>query len=362
MFALDHGLAQDIVDRAMAILPCNVNVMDYLGIIIGSGEADRLYTRHEGAQLVLANRRVVEIDSHTARQLSGVRPGVNLPLMLDNQLVGVLGITGEPEQVRVYAQLVKMTAEMLMEHRRQQADQHWRQQRSEDLLARLLLGDSPDSLIDEAEQLGLQPQLPRQAVLIEVAGDSAVTDRLLTWLTARDADSWCVRGEPSLLYWCRAVGKERDDPLLLEQCREQGLAITRMGTVAQTPDLAALRHACVAARDLLDYARHVKPGQSLLRLESHRLPVLFWRYRHDWLAQKVAEPIERLAGHTQLLDTLRGWLDYSGESQACAEALGIHRNSLRYRLEKIADLSGSDPYRTEDLLRLYLGLEMMPRT
>ena len=42
MFALDHALAQDIVDRAMAILPCNVNVMDYLGIIIGSGEAERL--------------------------------------------------------------------------------------------------------------------------------------------------------------------------------------------------------------------------------------------------------------------------------------------------------------------------------
>jgi hypothetical protein len=76
MFALDHALAQDIVDRAMAILPCNVNVMDYLGIIIGSGEAERLYTRHEGAQLVLANSRVVEIDSHTARQLDGVRPGV----------------------------------------------------------------------------------------------------------------------------------------------------------------------------------------------------------------------------------------------------------------------------------------------
>ena len=86
MFALDHDLAQDIVDRAMAILPCNVNVMDYPGIIIGSGEADRLYTRHEGAQLVLANSRVVEIDSHTAKHLNGVRPGVNLPLMLDRRI------------------------------------------------------------------------------------------------------------------------------------------------------------------------------------------------------------------------------------------------------------------------------------
>ncbi len=83
MFALDRALAQDIVDRAMAILPYNVNVMDYLGIIIGSGDAERLCTRHEGAQRVLANRQVVEIDSLAASQLGGVKPGVNLPLMLD---------------------------------------------------------------------------------------------------------------------------------------------------------------------------------------------------------------------------------------------------------------------------------------
>ncbi|EPN13600.1 sugar diacid recognition, partial [Pseudomonas syringae pv. actinidiae ICMP 19070] len=133
MFALDRALAQDIVDRAMAILPYNVNVMDYLG--------ERLCTRHEGAQRVLANGQVVEIDSLAALRLGGVKPGVNLPLMLDHQLVGVLGITGEPDEVRVYGELVKMTAEMLMEQRRQQADLQWRAQRSEDLLARLLLAD-----------------------------------------------------------------------------------------------------------------------------------------------------------------------------------------------------------------------------
>lgn len=361
MFALDQALAQDIVDRAMAILPCNVNVMDYMGIIIGSGEAQRLYTRHEGAQLVLANSRVVEIDSHTARQLDGVRPGVNLPLMLDHKLVGVLGITGEPDQVRVYADLVKMTAEMLMEHRRQQDDQQWRHQRSEDLLTRLLFGDGGVHLLDEAEQLGLQPQLVRQVVLIELPTDAAYAAQLAEWLNGRYANSWCVSCEPGLVYWCRAIGKDRDDALLLEQFDAQDWPVSRMATVEPSSDLAALREACAAARDLLDYARHVQPQHRLLRLATHRLAVLFWRNRHDWLADSVAEPVRRLQGNGQLLDTLRAWFDYSGESQACADALGIHRNSLRYRLEKIAEVSGCDPYRTDDLLRLYVGLQLLPR-
>jgi len=75
----------------------------------------------------------------------------------------------------------------------------------------------------------------------------------------------------------------------------------------------------------------------------------------------VAEPVMKLQGNGQLLDTLRAWFDYSGESQACADALGIHRNSLRYRLEKVAEVSGCDPYRTDDLLRLYLGMQMVVR-
>jgi len=80
MFDLDHSLAQEIVDRAMAILPRNVNVMDSQGLIIGTGEAERLYTRHEGAQLVLANSRAVEIDNAAAGALRGVQEGVNFPL------------------------------------------------------------------------------------------------------------------------------------------------------------------------------------------------------------------------------------------------------------------------------------------
>ncbi|MDO7919847.1 sugar diacid recognition domain-containing protein, partial [Pseudomonas aeruginosa] len=99
---LDSTLAQHIVDRAMAILPHNINVMDAQGMIIGSGDPSRLHTRHE-AQLVLANRRVVEIDEQAAACLRGVRPGVNLPLLHAERLVGVLGITGAPEVVRPYA-------------------------------------------------------------------------------------------------------------------------------------------------------------------------------------------------------------------------------------------------------------------
>lgn len=45
------------------------------GLILGSGEPERINTRHEGAQLVLANGRIVELDTDAAKCLKGVQPG-----------------------------------------------------------------------------------------------------------------------------------------------------------------------------------------------------------------------------------------------------------------------------------------------
>ena len=175
MFDLDHSLAQEIADRAMAILPRNVNVMDSQGLIIGTGEAERLYTRHEGAQLVLANNRAVEIDSAAAGALRGVQEGVNLPLCLDGQLIGVIGVSGDPEEVRTFAEMVRMTAEMLVAQRNDQQHQIWLQKRTEDVLSAILLsGQSAHRAIVEAQRLGLKPDLRRTAILLELANPSDI--------------------------------------------------------------------------------------------------------------------------------------------------------------------------------------------
>ncbi|WP_350353781.1 sugar diacid recognition domain-containing protein [Pseudomonas aeruginosa] len=192
MFDLDHSLAQEIVDRAMAILPRNVNVMDSQGLIIGTGEAERLYTRHEGAQLVLANSRAVEIDNAAAGTFRGVQEGVNFPLCLDGQVIGVIGVSGAPDEVRTFAEMVRMTAEMLVAQRNDQQRRIWLQKRIEDVLTAILLsGQSAQRAIVEAQRLGLRPDLRRTAVLLEMATPEDL-DLAAEWIRHQAADAWCV--------------------------------------------------------------------------------------------------------------------------------------------------------------------------
>lgn len=365
MFELDHDLAQDIVDRAMAILPYNVNVMDSQGLILGSGEPERINTRHEGAQLVLANGRVVEIDAQTAKCLKGVQPGINLPLLLDQRLIGVLGLTGEPEQLRTYAELVRMTAEMLVGQRHQQAEQQWRRQRCDDLVA-LLLSESGDSprLIDEAQQLGLKPQLSRIPYLFEL-GKGQSAEALSVWLQSRYPDSWCVCPADASLLWCRPATTTLDDMRLLERLDGHGWTVLRIAAGGQADALKGLRRCYRRVGDLLAYGRDVLPDTRLLSLDRYRLPVMLWRHRNDDALEELLNPLHKVVAkdsNGQLIATLRSWCEHDGQSQACADALGIHRNSLRYRMERIAELSGVDPLSLNGMLALYLGVQLLPHT
>ncbi|GCU83180.1 transcriptional regulator [Escherichia coli] len=47
-----------------------------------------------------------------------MRQGINLPLRLEGEIVGVIGLTGEPEDLRKDGELVCMTAEMMREQLR----------------------------------------------------------------------------------------------------------------------------------------------------------------------------------------------------------------------------------------------------
>ncbi|WMI79452.1 sugar diacid recognition domain-containing protein (plasmid) [Pseudomonas aeruginosa] len=356
MFDLDHSLAQEIADRAMAILPRNVNVMDSQGLIIGTGEAERLYTRHEGAQLVLANNRAVEIDSAAASALRGVQEGVNLPLCLEGQLIGVIGVSGEPEEVRTFAEMVRMTAEMLVAQRNDQRHQIWLQKRTEDVLSAILLsGQSAQRAIVEAQRLGLKPDLRRTAILLDLANPSDI-EQVTRWIQHQVADAWCVPLHASGLVWCPPRTVPPDFP---ERVTRAGISLSRVAIGTPNIETGSLRSEVEQLSDLMAYAQAKVPDIQWLDLAAHRIQVAVWRYRSEDGFRQLAEPylsLQQEDGNGQLRKTLKCWVEHGSDGQACAEALNIHRNSLRYRLERIADITGFDLASPKGITELYLAM------
>lgn len=76
-------------------------------------------------------------------------------------------------------------------------------------------------------------------------------------------------------------------------------------------------------------------------------------------AQRVLGPIleHDARSHSQLLETLEAFLDCSGSWARTSQALHLHANTVRYRIERIHELTGRDLSRLEDRVDFVLALK-----
>lgn len=376
---IDHHMAQKIVDRAMKITGVNVNVMDHKGVIIGSGDPSRLDQLHEGALNVLSSQGEVDIEAGQETQLQGVRGGVNLPVYSQGEIVGVVGITGEPEEVRKFADLVVMTAELVIEQAALTAEVQWDRRQHEAVLLRLIEGGRPDTLFeDRVRRLNLDLSLPRVAVVLELTTVDkgaelplGVLQQVLGDLQAGHGDDLGAILSPHQLVLLKVVeplktgwNRERFRQRLELQC--QGLMQrkdlgARIGVGDYFPQPDGLSLSYRNAIRTLEVAQLRDPPRQYCEAGDFALDLLLFEARNSWAATHLTAMLDRLKAQDRqgvLERTLEAYLDENLDFGRTSERLHIHRNTLRYRLDKIGAALDVDLGRSDDLLRLVAALRL----
>lgn len=368
-------LAQAIVDRAMQVIACNVNVMDGHGVIIASGEPGRVGTQHQGALMVLARQAAVEIDADGAGDLSGAKPGVNLPLRAGGAIVGCIGLSGAPDAVRPYAELVRLAAETMLEQARLMQVMARDARLREEIVLGLVRGDTPSPVLAGwAERLGVDLALPRVAAILALGGAAAHGDarldavqRVLALITGDDLAAAVAPLEIAVLMPASSpaggwdLGHQRRRVEALQ--RRVAAAVDLDVTVALGPFVAAApARSYAAARATLAAGRRHAPAARVHVYADLAVALALDGIADDWRGALLREPLDRLVAgdrQGQLHATLAAWFAAGMQHGQTADALGIHRNTLDYRLRRIADLTGLDLDRTEDCVRLYLALDLV---
>ena len=101
------------------------------------------------------------------------------------------------------------------------------------------------------------------------------------------------------------------------------------------------------------------PGSADPRSHADLLAVLPGDMRRGYLDRLLGPVRDYDARHrTRLEETLEAFLACSASWNRCARGLHIHVNTLRYRMEKIGELTGRDPSRLDDLVNLHLALRL----
>jgi len=371
---IDRQLAQSIVDRSMQIIDCNINIMDARGVIIASGDPARVGEIHQGALLVLSRQKVIEIDEAFAPKLDGVRPGVNLPLRAGDEVVGCIGLTGDPAEVARFAELVRLAAETMLEQARL-ADLVARDARMrEEFVLALVRGEALEpSRLEWATRSGLDPALPRVAVVIEVDGGGLEREALLVELqrlhtliaTPQRGHLAATLSLDEVVVLMPAAADPAVHRRLVEDLARRlrgrsplGLQFA-LGRAFEGADGVARSYRVAAAT--LSVGRRNGGAGDVFVYDDLRLPVLVASLGDGWQRHELAEPARRLAAADrkgELARTLAAWFDNGMQHARTAAALGIHRNTLDYRMKRVAEICGVDLGATADLMLLYLALQV----
>lgn len=377
MLDLDRTLAQSIVDRTMRIIDVNVNVMDARGTIIASGDASRIGQIHRGALQVLRDGTAMDVTEETAATIPGVMPGVNLPLRLGEKVIGCIGLSGPPDSIRRYSQLVHMAAETMLE----QADlmqilARDARIREELTLALIHGGGVPGSIAEGAAKIGINLTEPRVAVALGLDStpnappDIAVIrehyDHLMKlerhFLAALVAPQEIVLLRPAL----DARGKWQPQTHLrwIEDLQRQLHQTTgadfrfALGGYVPAAD-GGLRLSAQMASGALRVGRMRRPTETVHNYADLRLHVLMDEAASGWHVAELVKPLEKLRKSDRsgrLEETLKAWFQHDMKTASAAAALGVHRNSLDYRLGRVQDICGCDLSRVDDMFELYFAL------
>ncbi|MNJ43851.1 Carbohydrate diacid regulator [compost metagenome] len=71
---------------------------------------------------------------------------------------------------------------------------------------------------------------------------------------------------------------------------------------------------------------------------------------------ETVNPMSRLEDNSELMDTLRSFIEHNGSVSVTADELNIHRNTLQYRLKRIHTITGKDPRNVIELFQLVHAL------
>ena len=220
----------------------------------------------------------------------------------------------------------------------------------------LIGGPAPDpaAIVADGRRLGID--LSGGAIAVYARGDGEVPDELGDGGSALIAElapgqvlalvplagEHPERAAVALLEGLGAIGYEaavsapRREPSLLREAAREAMLLSQL-TCA--PD-AALAGQEETYRLLIGVLLRDPEELELLRSRTIT-PLLAYDAEHD----------------TELLVTLGTFLMHHGSTTETAEAMGLHRHTVGYRLSRVHEVSGLSPYESDGRERLSLGLK-----
>ena len=341
---LSKSLAQKIVDRMMDIIPYNVNLMDKNGVIIASGDKDRINTLHLGAKEALEGTSAIEV----YEEREGVKAGVNMPIMFNNRSIGVIGITGNPKKVRAFAELVKVTTELLIQQEYSIEKYIIRSKLKEEYLYEWLHRKEiyDDEFIDRGRELNINIEEEGYILIIDYKKHYAKKLKKIIEVYFNDEVN-IINLNSSRVCIILNNNIEKNNNLIDDLLTNGKNQINIIVLLKKTDILSKAFYKGIST---VNIAMGLNIKKKIMRDED---AIFYSEIEKSVKNKDVKEILKKIqGGGEELAETFNVFINENFERGKTAELLHIHRNTLSYRLAKIEELTGLSFNSSIDMFRL----------
>ena len=375
-------LAQDFVEATSLLVgQRTINIMDQKGIIIASTEKHRIGDFHQGAAEVLEIGKPVLIKIEDLPRYPGTKEGYNMPIFLNDEIIGVVGIFGCEEEVQSIANLLRVYVTQSFSQFQMTQKQNLEAELRNQLLRLLLFGgESQKEMIAKlCGMLNLQLEYPIRIVLLYERARERNMKHLLDY-------SQLIQN----LIWKNVLDRRRDvfgiqnaDYVILlggGESPEMQKRLDKLLHEIEAEDVwnAAVSSPCRNLEEISAGMREVsvlrnRKGGTIQNLEEHscRMQYLLGSMTVQEGARTAARMLRRLKEQhgenqaEQLLRTARVYYECGGSVARAAEQLNLHKNTLLYRMKQLYqtfEMEQDSAFVREFFIRMLLEYRNMPES
>ncbi|MCX8002007.1 MAG: helix-turn-helix domain-containing protein [Anoxybacillus mongoliensis] len=363
---LSPHLAKKIVSDVRRLIDEDIIIVATNGIIMASTDTTRLGQFHEGAFLVCQEKKKRIITKQDENILRGVKAGVNLPIFFRGDVIGVIGITGDPKKVSPYGELLKKMTELLIQENYYTEQLQLEARALETFVFEWLQAHEWSPSFYERAQLFHVDLTAKRRVIIASFHENEPSPSVDMWKYVQNIwneqrDIIVRWGNDRLLILQTDEDKERTSAKIktLQRALLEKYDVALHIGCGKMVDSKHVHHSYKQAERALHIAKQT--GEIVFD-EDLRLEMCLEDISLTTKQELVKRTIDPLMHEQELLHTLRTFFANNLSLKQTAEALHIHINTLHYRLKKIEQYTNLHVRNLEHIITLYLAIRFLDET
>jgi carbohydrate diacid regulator len=370
MLQLSHPIAQEVAIIVSSLIGYSIAICNRNGSIIGTTEYDRFNKFNQGAYEAIKTGKEIIISTKNINKFEGAKLGINLPLKLNNQIIGAVEIAGDPNRIKIHGKLTKMTVETMIKAALMEKQTSLESRALENFLYTLLyeqLDETEQSLRERASLLGIDLKKPRIAIVIHIQDFQYVqiqkekvlkcikfvlngNDQYLSAYTGGNNFVVFIPIIPTSEYSEIKKNVNRISKTFITTIKKQlGLeSVIGIGSL-NNKSYYSLKTNFQEACEALSTGNNFKKERNIYFFDELGLDLIL-----NNIPQKVADNfLKNIIGDKEkafdnildstLLYTLEVFFECNLNISETARILFVHRNTLLYRLDKIFKITKRDP-------------------